>query len=82
MSEATSGRICSVNVLTLDLRVINVALNNMNEMVAPGNFKVISNEGMVKNQFGRGSLFIRCNILLPDPLNLQQKLLIQRLLQN
>eukprot|EP01091_Cochliopodium_minus_P015245 TRINITY_DN5367_c0_g1_i1.p1 TRINITY_DN5367_c0_g1~~TRINITY_DN5367_c0_g1_i1.p1 ORF type:complete len:279 (+),score=56.24 TRINITY_DN5367_c0_g1_i1:79-915(+) len=80
-TEATSGNVCNISVVTLDLRVINVSLNNVNEFVKPGTLKMLNNEGMFRNHNQRGDLFIRCNILLPNPLNLQQKMLITRLLQ-
>jgi len=73
LEEALCGT--KVDVMTLDNRFLRI---NINDIVHPTYFKIISNEGMpiTNNLPNRGDLKIKFNILWPQQLNNKQKDLI------
>jgi DnaJ-class molecular chaperone len=76
LEQALTGT--SVQVQTLDNRVINIPIN---EIVTPQYQKIIPNEGMpIRNSIEKGNLILKFDVKFPKDLNPQQKESIKRTL--
>ena len=76
LAQALTG--ATVDVETLDRRVIPVALN---EVCVPGGSKIVAGEGLPHPKTGvKGNLVIEFNITFPQQLSYEQKNAIKKIL--
>ena len=79
--QATMGFPTTLTLLTLDLRVLEVPVNGRGGVIVPNSLVQVCGEGLPAADDSRGSLFVRCHVLLPHLLSHQQRALLHLLLE-